>query len=415
MSHPPAEMHARRDALAIVYSAMPHSAWFTVLVAWACAYVLWPVAPAGGLVGWALLMTALSLARAAYARACCADPAFPLHLEHDTRVLAGWLLLTSVGFAAGFVLFALDAPAHEQFAFSLFVLVITAGATTVLTGCRAGFLAYCLPATLTIAAAMCWSGVAGDDSTRLFLGLMMLLYAVAISGYQRRLDRRLLESLRARHDQSLLLAEKDAQLARLNKHNEELSADRAEFLTASLTDGLTGLANRRHFDRTLARDWERHRREGIPLACILMDIDRFKHYNDIYGHMAGDDCLRVIAGIIAATVSRGGDFAARYGGEEFVVLLPGTDASGARLIAERVRDAVERQAIAHAGGGPGRVVTLSAGVSAVVPGQRHPSAQTLVDLADEALYAAKNRGRNRVAVRDPDDPVSLPDGYITDS
>jgi len=415
MSHTPAETQARRDALAGVYSAMPHSAWYTVLVAWACAYVLWPFAPTLELIGWALLMTAICAGRVAYARACIADPAFPVDVAHDTFVIAGWLLASSVGFAAGFLLFALHVPAPEQFVFALFVLVITAGATTVLTGCRWGFLAYCLPAALTIAAAMCWLGVDAADPQRLFLGLMMLLYAAVITGYQQRLDRRVLESLGARHEQSRLLAEKDALLANLNKRNEELSADREEFLAASLTDGLTGLANRRHFDRTLARDWERHRREGIPLACILMDIDHFKHFNDIYGHMAGDDCLRAIAAIIAATVSRGGDFSARYGGEEFVVLLPGTDSAGARLIAERVREAVERRGIAHAGGGLGRVVTLSAGVSAVVPGQRHPSAQTLVDLADEALYTAKKRGRNRVAVRDFDDPVSLPEGCITDN
>jgi len=412
MSHPPPEIQARRDALADVYRALPYSAWFTVLVSWGCAYLLWPFVSSGWLLTWALAMTAVSVGRLVYTHERAADPSFPMDVRHATRVLSAWLLASSVGFALGFALFALEAPASEQYAFVLFVVGLTAGAATVLTGCRLGFLAYLLPAALTIGVAMCWLGVDGDPR-QLFLGMMMLLYAGAISLYQRKLDRHLMSSLRARHEQLLQLAEKDVMLEGLRRHNEELSADREEFLTASLTDGLTGLANRRHFDRTLARDWERNRRDGIPLACILMDIDHFKHYNDIYGHMAGDDCLRTIGSIIATTVSRGGDFAARYGGEEFVVLLPGTDTAGARLIAERVRDAVERTGIVHAGGGKGRVVTLSAGVSAVVPGQRHPSAQILVDLADEALYAAKNRGRNRVAVRDLDDPVSLPDGYIT--
>ncbi|MFT5447886.1 MAG: diguanylate cyclase (GGDEF)-like protein [Gammaproteobacteria bacterium] len=126
--------------------------------------------------------------------------------------------------------------------------------------------------------------------------------------------------------------------------------------------------------------------------------------------MAGDDCLRTVASMIATTVSRGGDFAARFGGEEFVVLLPGTDVQGASLLAERIREMTQERAIPHAGGSNDRVVTLSAGVAALIPRDRYSSAQSLVDLADEALYQAKKSGRNRVVVPDLDnDAVSLND------
>jgi diguanylate cyclase (GGDEF)-like protein len=165
--------------------------------------------------------------------------------------------------------------------------------------------------------------------------------------------------------------------------------------TLAMEDGLTGLANRRQFDVTLDDEFGRAMRNASTLALIMMDVDCFKQYNDIYGHAAGDECLQSIGRTIARVAGRPGDLAARYGGEELAVLLPNTDVAGAVVLAERIRSAVRDLKIVHAGAEDG-FVTLSAGVDALkpVPGAAQP--KELIRAADQALYAAKAGGRNRV-------------------
>ncbi|CAM5206072.1 diguanylate cyclase OS=Castellaniella defragrans (strain DSM / CCUG 39792 / 65Phen) OX=1437824 GN=BN940_01901 PE=4 SV=1 [Castellaniella denitrificans] len=162
----------------------------------------------------------------------------------------------------------------------------------------------------------------------------------------------------------------------------------------SLTDGLTGLANRRHFDEVLAREGDRSRRDRRPMSLLMLDVDWFKHYNDQYGHPAGDVVLCQIARILLESVRRPGDLAARYGGEEFAVILPGLDVHAAEGMAERIRARVEALAITHAHGLSGRV-TISVGVAEMDLDDAH-GAETLVGRADAALYRAKAGGRNRV-------------------
>lgn len=174
----------------------------------------------------------------------------------------------------------------------------------------------------------------------------------------------------------------------------KLQRDRLESLT--MTDGMTEIANRRRFDRHLDEEWRRCARMHIPLSAIMMDIDRFKAFNDNYGHTAGDDCIRDIALALATVPTRAGDLVARYGGEEFACLLPGTDAEGALTIAERLLDAVNDLAIPHAWSNVTGAVSISAGVGTVVPTGDGDS-EELIRMADEMLYKAKNAGRNRVA------------------
>ncbi|MDP2268682.1 MAG: diguanylate cyclase, partial [Deltaproteobacteria bacterium] len=131
-------------------------------------------------------------------------------------------------------------------------------------------------------------------------------------------------------------------------------------------DGLTGIANRRHFDEFLAQEWKRALREEAPLSLIMCDIDFFKNYNDAYGHQAGDDCLRAVAGAFQKGLRRPGDLAARYGGEEFVVVLPGTPPEGALAVAEALRSDVQALGIPHASSRAASVVTLSLGVASAV-------------------------------------------------
>jgi diguanylate cyclase (GGDEF)-like protein len=166
-------------------------------------------------------------------------------------------------------------------------------------------------------------------------------------------------------------------------------------MTQANQDGLTGLSNRRCFDQMLEIEWNRARRDKRSLALLMIDVDYFKKYNDCYGHLAGDDCLRQIAQQLLSVINRPGDVAARYGGEEFVVVLPNTDVAGARLVGERLLLNLTAASIPHAHNQPLCHVTLSIGVSAMVPGPGS-STSTLALAADKALYAAKESGRNQV-------------------
>lgn len=160
-------------------------------------------------------------------------------------------------------------------------------------------------------------------------------------------------------------------------------------------DSLTGLANRRAFEDRGASEWNRCLRVSAPLSAIMLDVDHFKRYNDTYGHGAGDECLRRVARALSAALSRSGDLLARYGGEEFVVVMPDTGLDGAARVAERLREAVEREHIPHLASSVADHVTMSLGVATAVPLVVGGLA-TLVAEADRMLYLSKTSGRNRV-------------------
>ncbi len=163
----------------------------------------------------------------------------------------------------------------------------------------------------------------------------------------------------------------------------------------SLTDGLTGVANRRHFDQTLLDEWQRATRAQVPLALAMIDIDLFKRYNDTYGHQAGDDCLQRVAAALARCTLRPGDLLARYGGEEFAVILANTDLAGAYSVGERLRSEVATLALAHESSSVSSIVTLSVGIATSLPDAER-SSETLIAAADRALYQAKEQGRNQL-------------------
>lgn len=168
-----------------------------------------------------------------------------------------------------------------------------------------------------------------------------------------------------------------------------------EFARLARFDQLTGLANRRHFEETLAGEWQRALRLRGEVALVIFDVDQFKPYNDHYGHPGGDACLRRLAAAATDLVHRHGDLVVRLGGEEFGVLLPLTPASGASAIADLLRQAVENLRLPHAPGTTHPVVTISAGVASLRPASRYRP-EDLVQAADAALYEAKRAGRNCV-------------------
>ena len=176
----------------------------------------------------------------------------------------------------------------------------------------------------------------------------------------------------------------------------QLSLQRSEqqFRELAKADALTGLANRRGFDERLEEEWTRAARAGQSLALLLIDVDLFKSYNDIYGHVGGDTCLRCIARVIADGLQQHSDVAARFGGEEFAVILPDTELEAAMRVAESIRVAVAGMNVPHSGN-PEGVQTISIGVAAAVP-EQNGSLVSLLTTSDHALYRAKYLGRNRV-------------------
>ena len=178
---------------------------------------------------------------------------------------------------------------------------------------------------------------------------------------------------------------------------QQLESVNQELEQLSTIDGLTKIPNRRKFDAYLAAEWQRLRREQNQLSIILCDIDRFKLFNDTYGHQAGDRCLRKVAEAISRVTKRPADFVARYGGEEFVLVLPNTSVEGAKHLAKEIRLRIESLKIPHISSSIDLYVTLSLGIACCVPSQELDYG-VLIAAADRGLYRAKAEGRNRAVV-----------------
>jgi len=211
-------------------------------------------------------------------------------------------------------------------------------------------------------------------------GTLLLTLLLALFGW------RLIQQIKLRVQTEAELTQARDALEILNHKLEKLA----------MQDGLTLLANRRHFDLTLAREFGRATRNGTMLALIMIDIDFFKQFNDLYGHPAGDDCLRAVSRAIKTqTPGRPGDLAARYGGEEMAIVLPETDLAGGMVVAQRICDALHELEIPHRNS-PAGMVTISAGVDAFIPLRGIHTPEMLIQNADKALYTAKSTGRDRV-------------------
>ncbi len=221
-------------------------------------------------------------------------------------------------------------------------------------------------------------------------------FAVGANDYITKLPDQLELVARVRYHSSgyINALQRDEAFRALDASRQELARANVELQRLAALDALTGIANRRALDSALAAEWLRAQRDKRPLSLLLCDVDCFKGYNDNYGHPAGDLCLKKVAAVLTEHLKRPADLAARYGGEEFAIVLPDTPAQGALALAEACRAHLEGLAIASSAA-PGGAVTMSIGVATMLPVPGSVPAQ-LVALADQALYAAKHSGRNRV-------------------
>lgn len=210
----------------------------------------------------------------------------------------------------------------------------------------------------------------------------------------------LIARVRAHSRSFLAQLERDEAYRALAALKHQLEVKNAELSRLSTVDGLTGLANRRRFDELLDQECRRARREGKPLALIMTDVDFFKKYNDSYGHLGGDECLRRVAGILAQGARRPADLAARYGGEEFALVLPHTTREGAAVVAESLRAGVVGLNLLHASSSVAPHVTLSLGVAVADPQETELNPASLIERSDSALYEAKRAGRNRFVMHE---------------
>ncbi|NHZ96396.1 diguanylate cyclase [Massilia sp. CCM 8734] len=189
--------------------------------------------------------------------------------------------------------------------------------------------------------------------------------------------------------------QRDQAFRALRESQEQLVVMNLELKRLSNSDGLTGLANRRHLNELLESEWKRAVRSREALSVLMIDVDDFKRYNDHYGHLAGDEVLKTVADAVRAAAERPADLAARFGGEEFILVLPCTELAGALFVAEKLRMTLDMLALPHAAASSNTHLTVSIGVASTVPllGDR---TQRLVGASDAALYEAKRTGRNRV-------------------
>ncbi len=181
----------------------------------------------------------------------------------------------------------------------------------------------------------------------------------------------------------------------LRESQQKLADANIELQKLAALDGLTGIANRRRFDDALKSEWNRAQRDKRPLTVMLCDIDFFKLYNDTHGHLAGDLCLKKVAAVLTESLKRPADLAARFGGEEFVLVLPDTDSDGALVVANQCLQKVVALDLPNPQAGTAGVVTVSIGLATMIP-TREANCDDLVDMADRAMYAAKQAGRNRI-------------------
>lgn len=264
------------------------------------------------------------------------------------------------------------------------VVIITAiqamvmGGALTLGAFMPAFYAFSLPATIPMVIAL----LASRENSNFVLAIYSIIFLLMFITIARRFNHSLSRTLQ-------LSFEKEALVNALTEAHDQQSV-------LAKTDGLTGLANRRHFDEVLEKEFARLQRSGAPLSLLILDVDHFKAYNDTYGHIAGDECLRRIAEIFNKHLNRPSDLAARYGGEEFAGIMPETDHAGTALLAEQIRADVAALNIAHSSSPTAEHVTISLGVATInCVGMSSPT--QALELTDKQLYRAKSEGRDRVA------------------
>ena len=291
-----------------------------------------------------------------------------------------WLtFLTGIVWGAAGLIMGPMLSSVDQVLIFLVLIGLSGGAIPLLGIHKLTLFAYIIP---TVVPYMLWVAMALLDKLAIIL-MINALYMISILVAIARTDEYITESLRLKYT--------------LEQRTEKLQDANEKLEHMILVDALTQLYNRRYFERQLDMEWKKCHRESKRLAMLVIDIDFFKAYNDHYGHLSGDECLKSVAYVLSNSLNRPGDIIARIGGEEFVALLPDSDEAGASTVAETIQHNLRHARIPHAASEVSDFVTVSTGLAVTYPSDR-VSALSLFTAADKALYRAKAAGRNRIVV-----------------
>ena len=375
-SHGTAEKDLRNAQIEHSYRQLPISLVVNLVNGLILTVVLWDAVNTPSLLVWLLLLFVI-MAMRFFALSAFRKAITGAEFDHEAwrrYFVIGACAAGVVWGAAGVLLFQPDSFPHQVFlAFVLGGMV--AGAIPLLSSVAHAYQCFMIPVVLPISIQM----LAVDDHVHLIMGLMIVIFGVAMLASSAQVQRLFNESVSLRHELLSSIEEGQAleKLARL--------------------DVLTEIPNRRLFEEELEREWRRAERESSSLSIITADIDHFKEYNDQYGHPAGDRCLYEVAQALEGALLRPGDIVARIGGEEFAILLPETTLGGARSVAEVMSKRIIAMNLPHQGAPATGQVTLSFGVASSDE-LSVTSAAGLLRASDMALYDAKRRGRNQIAV-----------------
>lgn len=374
----------RSEQLRILYDQSPATLAGELLLSSFIALVVSLELPLKEVVIWWLVISSIAVADILGMVAWRRDPWAERRPGRWLSIFSTSVKTVSLAWGLAFLYLMMRVESETQL-FLAVMLACSAGGALAALAPRSELLAWNL--SLTLGPSVVWlflqGHILGLAAAVMLVGLAVLLW---FGGMQ--IGRDIQRALELRFENEELVGELEQLNVRLSEANNQLTQ-------MSNTDGLTGVRNRRFFDLTLESEWERSCREQRDLSLLLIDVDHFKRYNDSQGHQAGDDCLRAVVDAITAGVRRPADSVARYGGEEFAVLLPETGPEGALEVAQRIRQRLHEQRLAHPGMGDGRIVTVSTGVASMQPA-RGGSRDELLAHADAALYRAKDNGRDRI-------------------
>lgn len=382
----------RQERVRLLYQNSVLSVPATILSGTIFLVMLWTKVPPTELLCWYLILIGYAIFRLIKIQRVLKNKTYltDKHQKAMTSFLIGSSLTAAV-WGSSFLLFN---NYVDQTYRLLMIWIISAtamgGNMSLAASKRAQYIFITLVFTPTI-----FTNLFSNNEFDITLGILCILFYGVLLMLGSNFSKSVNESLQLRFKNEELLSSLQQQNKHLEVANNELIKTKEILTEQTLSDPLTGIANRRNFDNTLAREWNRCQRRQYPISCILIDVDYFKAYNDIYGHQKGDELLRQLSAIFSNLATRADDLVARYGGEEFVFILSNAAHDDGVVLAERIRQEVEKAKIPHSGNKVSEVLTVSAGVATMTP-NNHDDCYALVHKADEQLYLAKNGGRNQV-------------------
>jgi diguanylate cyclase (GGDEF)-like protein len=366
-----------------------------LLGAFGAVCLFWPYLGLTALLAWTGLFLLLLLLRSRSMGRDLDERNFQTHPRSVYRRLLLGAAVTGAAWAAAYLYASMHTPITVQYVFLIVVVMVAAFSLSFSVAIREHYIVYVFASLWPMA----WWSLAHyqEAAYNLLLGLLLLVFCALMVIVCDRTYRTFRNLIALTWEREHIAQELGDLTGSLRDRNRQLRDARAQLTDLANIDELTGLGNRRLVNTVLQDEINRAIRAGGRLSLILLDVDYFKNYNDHYGHPAGDEVLQKLADVMQRATARAGEVVARYGGEEFILLLPGASAESAMRTAQRLRAMIEGERIPHDASKVAPYVTISQGVLTVAPRDAiHPA--ELVRQADQALYRAKDKGRNAIAV-----------------